>query len=66
MAESAATIIDEMGGPTAVARAIHKRSGAVRAWKHRNAIPRGAWPELLEAFPDLTMDRLRATEAQAA
>ncbi|MDR3514058.1 MAG: hypothetical protein P4L73_20675 [Caulobacteraceae bacterium] len=66
MAETAATIIDEKGGPSVVARAIRKRGGAVRAWKHRNSIPRGAWPDLIEAFPDLTLERLKATELQTA
>ena len=62
MFESAAQIIDDKGGPTAVAAKVGRTPGAVRVWKHRDAFPREAWPEILGAFPDITLDRLRELE----
>lgn len=32
----------------------------VRMWKKRNVIPRSAWAELIEAYPDITLDLLKA------
>lgn len=55
-------IIDANGGPAAFAHAVGAEAGAVRMWKLRNRIPRTAWPEVLEAFPDLTIDDLKAAE----
>lgn len=61
-----AEFIDENGGPTVIARRTGRRPGAVALWRHRNKIPRSAWPELLDAFPQLTMDDLRCIEAATA
>lgn len=60
----ASGLIEQRGGPAVVALAINERPGVVRTWKHRNQIPRRAWPEILEAFPDLTMDALKAAEGR--
>lgn len=40
------------------------RPGAVRMWKQRNTLPRTNWPEIIAAFPDLTLDELRGIEAR--
>lgn len=60
----ASSLIDQRGGPAVVASAINEKPGAVRTWKHRNQIPRRVWPEMLAAFPDLTMDALKAVEGR--
>lgn len=36
----------------------------VRMWKSRNTIPRSAWAELIDAYPDVTLDLLKAGEHQ--
>ena len=59
-----ASIIDTKGGPTAVANAINVSPGAVRTWKCRNRIPRAAWAEVIDAFPDVTLDVLKAANAE--
>jgi hypothetical protein len=59
----ASTIIEAKGGPAVVASAVNAKPGAVRGWKHRNQFPRRVWPDLLAAFPDLSLDDLRAAEA---
>lgn len=62
-AMNAADFIDAKGGPAAVAVATGYKAGAVSLWKHRRKLPRSAWPEILEAYPDVTMDELKAIEA---
>ncbi len=64
MSHSAAQIIDENGGPAAFAEKVGRKPGAVRLWKHRNKLPREAWPEIIQAFPGLTLERLIAVEAE--
>lgn len=54
--------IDANGGPTAVARTLDKKVGTVCVWSHRNVLPRGVWPEILQAFPETTMEALLETE----
>jgi hypothetical protein len=61
-----AEIIEAKGGPTAFAGKVRRTAGAVRVWKHRNEFPRDAWPEILQAFPDITLDRLLALEGRTA
>ena len=63
MSNSAAQVIDAKGGPAAFAAKVNRRPGAVRAWKHRNYFPREAWPEIINAFPDLGLDSLIEIEA---
>jgi hypothetical protein len=66
-----AEFIDQKGGPAAMTRAINEvsppdkqiTSGAVALWRHRNKLPRTAWPEIVEAFPGTTLDELKAVEA---
>lgn len=59
---TASQFIDEKGGPAAVASKVGRKPGAVRAWKHRDALPRDAWPEIVDAYPDMTLDRLKEIE----
>jgi hypothetical protein len=57
-----ADIIDSRG-----AKDIADRTGVpvgrVRVWKHRQRIPRSIWPDLIDAYPELTLDTLKAAEA---
>lgn len=62
MSQSPAQFIEDTGTAT-IAERLQKREGTVRTWKSRNRLPRSAWPELLLAFPDLTVERLKAIEA---
>lgn len=62
---TAATFVDERGGPKAVADATGRKPGAVSLWKNRNRIPRDAWPEILKAYPDVSLDALLAIEGAA-
>jgi hypothetical protein len=64
--KSAAEIIDAYGGSTVFAKAVGWSAGAVRLWKHRNLIPRDAWPEVIKAFPDITLDLLMEIEPDSA
>lgn len=63
MANTVPEFIDDRGGPTKVAAAIGYKPGAIHLWRHRKKVPRTAWPDLLDAFPDLTIDDLKALEA---
>ena len=47
-----------------MAEKLKMRAGTIRMWKHRNTLPRSAWPELARAFPDLTLDKLQKIEAK--
>lgn len=49
-AKGAKVIADKLGVP----------AGRVRVWKSRKVIPRSAWAELIDAFPDVTLDMLKA------
>lgn len=66
MDESPAQIIEAKGGAAAVASAVGRKPGAVRAWKSRNILPREAWPEIMTAYPDLTLERLIKIESNGA
>lgn len=59
---SASDLIAAKGGSAAFARAIGREPGAVRMMKLRGALPRSAWPEIIEAFPDITLDDLKEIE----
>lgn len=65
MDHPAEKLIAELGGPTKVAAALQEKAGTVRMWKLRKRVPRTAWPDLIDAFPDLTLDDLKATERAA-
>lgn len=45
-------------GTKAVADRLGVVQGRVRLWKHRGAIPRELWGDLLVAFPALKVDDL--------
>lgn len=66
MDRTPAKFIEDMGDATAMAKAIGTDAARVRMWKHRNRIPRHVWPELQEAYPDVTVDVLKAIEAAGA
>ncbi len=61
----ASQIIEARGGPKAVADALSVTPGSVRVWKCRNRIPRSAWPDIVRAFPSVTIDDLVKSEAAA-
>lgn len=63
MVKDASSFIDAKGGNAAVAKATGYKAGAVGLWRHRNRIPRSAWPEILQAFAEVTLDDLLAIEA---
>lgn len=56
-------IKERLGGTEAVAEKVGRRPAAVRMWVHRGRVPRSIWPDLLDAYPDLTLDELKALEA---
>ena len=62
MATTAAELIEEKGDAL-IAERTGAAIGTVRVWKSRNRIPRSMWAELLTAFPDLTLDRLKELDA---
>ena len=66
MVKTAVDFIDARGGPAAIARATERQPGAVALWRHRNKLPRSAWPEIIKAFPDVTIDQLIAIEKRSA
>ena len=59
-------IIKNNGGARAVAEALRVRTETVRMWLFRERIPRTAWPELIQAFPTITLDALLAAESVEA
>lgn len=59
---TASEFVDARGGPKAVAEATGRNPGAVSLWKNRNKIPRDAWPEVIKAFADVTLDDLLGIE----
>lgn len=63
MAETVSKIFQEKGGASAVADALGVKPSRVRMWKLRGRIPRPVWPEVIEAYPDVTLERLKALEA---
>lgn len=65
MTRTAAQFIDDHGGPSAVAKATGYGAGAVSLWRHRNKLPRTAWPEIIEAFPAVTLAALKDIEANS-
>jgi hypothetical protein len=55
-------IIDSCGGATAVAEKMRVKPARVRMWIFRRRIPRSAWPEVIEAYPNLSVEALKAAE----
>lgn len=66
MIETVSDLINELGGPTAIARATGYQRGTVALWKYRARIPRSAWPDLIKTFPHVSLDRLLLIEASCA
>lgn len=54
--------IEGRGGNAAVAKATGYSEGAVALWRHRKKLPRTAWPEILDAYQDVTLAELKAIE----
>lgn len=63
MSETPAELIDTKGAQH-IADALGVPLGTVRMWKHRNSIPRSAWPEMIAAFDDLSLGALKALESR--
>ena len=55
--------LDARGGAEALARALSVPVNTVRVWRTRGFIPRARWPEIIEAFPELTLAELKHIEA---
>lgn len=51
-------------GAKVIAEKLEIPAGRVRVWKFRNVIPRSAWAEIIDAFPDVTLEMLKAGEPQ--
>jgi hypothetical protein len=49
-------------GAKVIADRLAIPAGRVRVWKTRNVIPRSAWAELIDAYPDVTLEALKAGE----
>lgn len=62
MDKTPAKLIEEKGAER-IAAATGAQIGTVRVWKTRNRIPREVWPELIETFDDLSVERMKAIEA---
>ncbi len=56
-------LIRKLDGPSAVAGKLNMRPETVQMWVTRRRIPRNRWPELIEAYPHLTLETLKAAEA---
>lgn len=55
----------EAVGVKTLADALRLSRTTVAVWKTRNTIPRKHWPEITEAFPALTTERLLEIEKAA-
>lgn len=64
MTKSPAELITDKG-VSPIAEATKAQPVTVRMWRYRNQIPRSVWPELVRAFPDLTLEKLVKLEANA-
>lgn len=62
MAQTPSAFLDKHGGARAVAIAIGAKPGTVQVWKHRERIPRDAWPDLLLKLEGVTLPALLAVE----
>lgn len=49
----------EAKGTATVAEKVGRPASHVRVWKNRG-IPRSIWAEMIDAFPDVTLDMLKA------
>lgn len=63
--QSPREFIKDRGGPHAMARKLGREDPRpVAMWSTRNRIPRKAWPDIIDAYPEVTLDELRALEAR--
>jgi hypothetical protein len=62
MTETVSDLIKEMGGPQRIAGKLNSPPSRVHVWASRGAIPRPVWPDLIAAYPKITLARLRNTE----
>lgn len=62
MIRSPAQIIEDKGGAQAFADRVGITVSNARVWKHRDKFPRGYWPDITVAYPDLDQDALLAAE----
>jgi hypothetical protein len=60
---SARTLINGLGGTQVVAERLQIEPRTVEMWKFRRRIPRQRWPDLIDKFPSVTLDELKAAEA---
>lgn len=60
-----AQLVSDLGGAQVVAEALKTKERTVHMWIHRKGIPRARWPEVIDAFPQMTLDRLREVERAA-
>lgn len=58
-------IKEKLGGTEAAAGKLDRTESAVRMWAHRKSLPRTIWPEILDAYDNVTLDELRALEGGA-
>jgi hypothetical protein len=56
-----ANIIDTKG-PLTISEALDVPLGHVRVWRSRKTIPRSRYAEIITAFPDVSLDMLKAGE----
>jgi hypothetical protein len=57
-----AFIKEKLGGAEEAAERLHRTPGAIRMWAHRRAVPRSMWPEILDAYQNVTLEDLKALE----
>ena len=55
----------EAKGPKTLQDVLGEELGTIRVWKHRNIIPRKAWPAILIMMPEVGLNDLLAMEKAA-
>lgn len=58
-------LIDDKGGPEGLANAGVMSLGYARVCRSRKRLPRTVWPDIMRAFPDVTLDVLLEVERAA-
>lgn len=57
---------EKLGGTVAASERLKTTPSAVRMWAHRKRVPRGVWPDILEAYHNVTIGDLKALEGDPA